>query len=89
MLRGLAAIPEVERVEVFAHSRGTDIVTSAIRELLIESRAAGMDVREELKIEHLVLLAPDLDLEVAALVGLVAGGLVGVVGVVAWWRRRI
>jgi esterase/lipase superfamily enzyme len=64
-LRFLTDVPEVERIHVLAHSRGTDIFLSALRELVIEHRAAGLDPRQELKIENLVLIAADIDLEVA------------------------
>ena len=47
-----------------AHSRGTDVVSSGLRELIIEANAAGKDAAEELKIGHLVFFAADLDLEV-------------------------
>ena len=60
----LASTPEVERVHVLAHSRGTDVVMTALRELVIETRASGSDPRERFKIENLILLAPDLDFEV-------------------------
>jgi esterase/lipase superfamily enzyme len=63
-LRLLASSPEVERIHVLAHSRGTDVVTTALRELVIEARAAGRDPRRSLRIENLVLAAPDLDLDV-------------------------
>lgn len=64
LLRFLAETPEVERVHLLAHSQGTDVVTTAARERIIEARAAGLDPRRELKLENLVLLAPDLDLAV-------------------------
>ena len=63
-LRALGSYPEVERVHILAHSRGTDVVTSALRELLIEIRAGDGDVQGTLKIGNLVLAAPDLDIEV-------------------------
>ena len=60
-LRLITSIPEVERVHIIAHSRGTDIMTTALRELFIETRSAGKNPREALKIENLILAAPDLD----------------------------
>ena len=62
-LKTLAACPGVEKVHIIAHSRGTDVTTTALRELLIEHgdpRAA----REALKLGVLVLAAADLDAEV-------------------------
>ena len=63
-IRVLSAIPELENIHIIAHSRGTDVTTSSLRELVIESRAAGKDPRTDLKIENLILAAPDLDYEV-------------------------
>jgi esterase/lipase superfamily enzyme len=64
MLRLLGRLPEAEDVNLIAHSRGTDILISALRELIIEARAAGLDPREEFNFGHVVLIAPDMDLEV-------------------------
>lgn len=63
-LRTLAANPEIERIHIVAHSRGTDVATTALRELFLESRAAGRDPRSEFKIANLILAAPDLDMQV-------------------------
>lgn len=60
----LAATPNVEKVHVIAHSRGTDVATTALRELIIQTRAAGADPHKRLKVGNLVLLAADLDFEV-------------------------
>lgn len=60
-LRVLASTPEVERIHLVAHSRGTDVVTTALRELVIEARAAGENPRARLKVDNLVLIAADLD----------------------------
>lgn len=63
-LKSLAAAAEVEKVHVIAHSRGTDVATSAIREVFLEAEAQGLDVRAHFKIQNLVLVAPDMDFEV-------------------------
>jgi esterase/lipase superfamily enzyme len=60
-LRALAAIPELDTITIVAHSRGADLVTSGLRELVIFERGAGRDPRRTLKIETLILAAPDLD----------------------------
>jgi esterase/lipase superfamily enzyme len=65
-LKFIASIPEVEKIHVIAHSRGTDVAVTALRELTIEARAAGLDPKTKLKIHNLVLAAPDLDVQVAA-----------------------
>jgi esterase/lipase superfamily enzyme len=64
-LRALADMPEIEKIHIAAHSRGTDVASTALRELIIETRAAGEDPRNRYKIENLVLVAADLDLDVA------------------------
>jgi esterase/lipase superfamily enzyme len=61
----LASYPEVEKIHLIAHSRGTDVAVAAVRELTIEARAAGIDPREKYKIHNLILAAPDLDVGVA------------------------
>jgi esterase/lipase superfamily enzyme len=61
----ISGFPEVEKIHLIAHSRGTDVAVAAARELTIAARAAGIDPRERYKIHNLVLAAPDLDLEVA------------------------
>lgn len=63
-LRTLAACPGVERVHIVAHSRGTDVAISALRELHVACQAQGKSTQEELKLENLVLAAPDLDEDV-------------------------
>lgn len=57
----LAAIPSLEKIHIVAHSRGADVTTTALRELIIAERAAGRDPRRTLKIDNLIMAAPDLD----------------------------
>jgi esterase/lipase superfamily enzyme len=64
LLRLVAACPSVERVHLISHSRGTDVATTALRELNGFYRGGGKDPQVELKLQTLVLAAPDLDLEV-------------------------
>jgi len=64
-LKALASCEQLEKIHIVAHSRGTDVATTALRELFIEARAEGADLHAKLKIGNLVLAAPDLDLEVA------------------------
>lgn len=65
ILRFLAEIPEVEKIHIIAHSRGTDVATAALREITLKTRGAGIDPRIEYKIHNFVLAAPDLDVKVA------------------------
>ena len=64
-LKFIASFPEVEKIHVIAHSRGTDVAVAALRELTIEMRAAGLDPQQELKLHNFILAAPDIDLQVA------------------------
>ena len=65
LIRYLATFPEVERINIIAHSRGTDVAVTALRELTIAARAMGESTREKYKIHNFVLAAPDLDAQVA------------------------
>jgi esterase/lipase superfamily enzyme len=64
LIRLLGSFPEVERINILSHSRGTDVTTSALRELIIEARAGGHSPRQRYKIENLIMAAPDLDFDV-------------------------
>lgn len=65
-IRMIGQTPGVERVHLLAHSRGAPLLLSAMRELFIETIAAGQAPAEALKIGHLILMAPDIDQDVAA-----------------------
>lgn len=60
-IRTLSGVPGLERIHIVAHSHGAEIVTTGLRELLIEERARGGDANKEFKIANLILAAPDLD----------------------------
>lgn len=64
LIRLLASFPEVERINLLAHSRGADVAATALRELIIEARAGGNNPRELYRIENLILAAPDLDFDI-------------------------
>lgn len=64
-IRMIAQTPGVEGVQLLAHSRGTAVLLSALRELAIESIAAGIEPEQSLKIENVVLMSPDIDVDVA------------------------
>lgn len=63
-LRLIAANEDVDEVILIAHSRGASIATTALRELLIESRGAGLSMLNTYRINTLILAAPDIDLGV-------------------------
>jgi esterase/lipase superfamily enzyme len=64
LIRLLASFPEVERINILAHSRGTDVAVSALRELIIEARAAGKSPYKLYRIENLIMAAPDIDIDI-------------------------
>ena len=63
-IRLLASCEELEAIHLIGHSRGTDVVSSAMRELEIETRAMGKDTAARFKIRNVILAAPDLDMDV-------------------------
>ncbi len=63
-LRLIASCPEVEKVHIIAHSRGTEVTTDTVRELHVEIRSTG-DTQKTLKLGTVVLAAADIDLDVA------------------------
>jgi len=60
----LSGIEEVERIHILAHSRGTDVTLTALREIFLPMKECGTDL-ESLKLQNLILAAADLDLQVA------------------------
>ncbi len=66
LIRSLSGIPEIKRIHMIAHSRGTDVLSSAIRELALVARAAGEVASDELRDSNIVLAAPDMDMDVVS-----------------------
>ena len=65
-IRMLATTPGVEGMQILAHSRGTAVTLKAVRELGLEAIAAGKEAVDLYKIDNLVLLSPDIDIDIAA-----------------------
>jgi esterase/lipase superfamily enzyme len=66
-LKLIGSCPEVNKVHIIGHSRGTDVVSSALRELHLEIGGTKGDdkaTRSALKLGTVVLAAPDMDLDV-------------------------
>ena len=63
-LRLIASCPEVKKVHIIAHSRGTAVTTDTVRELHLEIRGTG-DTQKTLKLGTVILAAADIDLDVA------------------------
>ncbi len=60
-LRLISQTKGLDNLHIIAHSRGADVVTTALRELIIEARGGGKSPYQTYKIENLILAAPDLD----------------------------
>ncbi len=58
--------PAIEKIHILAHSRGTDVISTALRELFIEAKASGDNPHLLYRIANLILAAPDLDVEVVS-----------------------
>jgi esterase/lipase superfamily enzyme len=64
-IRILAATPGVEGLQLLAHSRGTAVMLKAVHDLVLEAIAAGKEPVKLYKIDNLVLLSPDIDIDIA------------------------
>jgi esterase/lipase superfamily enzyme len=65
VIRIVGRTPGVERIHLIAHSRGTDTVASALAELSVEAYTLQSSLDREFHIGNVVLVAPDLDGDVA------------------------
>lgn len=65
MIRIIAATRGLERIHFIAHSRGTDTLASALADLSVEAYARRSSPTRELRVGNVVLVAPDLDPDVA------------------------
>jgi esterase/lipase superfamily enzyme len=64
-IRIVGRTPGVERIHLIAHSRGTDTLVSALAALSVEAYALQSSPDHEYHIGNVVLVAPDLDGDVA------------------------
>jgi esterase/lipase superfamily enzyme len=62
-LRSLYQCESIEKINILAHSRGTDVTTTALRELQIELKQQGKSL-QEMKLNNLILAAADIDIDV-------------------------
>jgi esterase/lipase superfamily enzyme len=63
VIRAISETRGVERIHLIAHSRGSDVLASALQQLGIESYVSQSFARS--KVANVVLCAPDLDIDVA------------------------
>lgn len=65
-LRMISTMPEVNGLHILAHSRGAAVTLSAARELALEAIAAGKEPASLFKVKNLVLMSPDIDIDIAS-----------------------
>jgi esterase/lipase superfamily enzyme len=65
VIRIVGRTPGVERVHLIAHSRGTDTLATAVAQLSAEAYTLQSSPDREFRIGNVVLVAPDLDGDVA------------------------
>ncbi|MFO1312999.1 MAG: alpha/beta hydrolase [Burkholderiales bacterium] len=65
VIRTIAATPGLAKIHFIAHSRGTDTLASALSDLSVEAYVRRSSPACEFKIGNVVLVAPDLDGDVA------------------------
>jgi esterase/lipase superfamily enzyme len=64
-IRTIAATPGVQRIHLIAHSRGSDLLVSALSGLSMEGYTQQSTLPQRYKIGNVVLMAPDMDIDVA------------------------
>lgn len=64
-LQAVAMCDEVERIHILAHSRGTGVTLSVLRDLRLIYKDDADKALEEMKLGNVILAAPDIDLMVA------------------------
>ena len=64
-IRTIAETPGLERIHLLAHSRGTDVLVTALSELNMEAYGQHSNLAQRYKIGNIVLMAPDIDADVA------------------------
>jgi esterase/lipase superfamily enzyme len=64
-IRMIADTPSVQRIHLVAHSRGTDLLATALSDLSAEAYITQTTLARRFKIGNVVLIAPDIDIDVA------------------------
>jgi len=63
-IRIIAATPGVQRIHLLAHSRGTDVLVTALADLNYEAYTQQSSLARRYKVGNVVLMAPDIDADV-------------------------
>jgi esterase/lipase superfamily enzyme len=64
-IRTIADTPGLEKLHIMAHSRGTDVLGTALSELSFEAYMQQSTLPGRFRLGNIVLMAPDLDVDVA------------------------
>jgi esterase/lipase superfamily enzyme len=64
LIRDIAECPDVKKIHIISHSRGTGVAVTALCQLHLEIAGSGRSTRDVLKLGTLILAAPDIDLDV-------------------------
>jgi esterase/lipase superfamily enzyme len=64
-IRTIAMTPGLQKIHLIAHSRGTDVLLTAAADLNFEAYTQQSTIAQRYKIGNVVLMAADLDLDVA------------------------
>jgi len=64
-IRAIAGTPGLQKIHLLAHSRGSDVLLTAVSDLSVEAYTQQSNVEQRYKIGNIVLMAPDLDPDVA------------------------
>ena len=65
-IRAIGGTAGVRDLHLVAHSRGSDVLASAIQSLGLEAYATRTSLSDMLKVRNIVLFAPDIDIDVAS-----------------------
>jgi esterase/lipase superfamily enzyme len=63
-IRAIAGTPGLQKIHLLAHSRGTDVLVTAVSDLSFEAYTQQSNIAQRYKIGNIVLMAPDLDPDV-------------------------
>lgn len=60
-LKLIGSSPDLERINLIGHARGCNLLLDALREVVLSSGGDVLKVQKDLKVDTLVLAAPDLE----------------------------
>jgi esterase/lipase superfamily enzyme len=64
-IRAIAGTPGLQKIHLLAHSRGADVLITAVSDLNVEAYTQQSNIEKRYKIANVVLMAPDLDSDIA------------------------